>query len=540
MIDIELPLKKRSRLYRFFEIVPGVMSYSIIVLVGVLSFFSPFLATIYLLIIIITMAVKACGIAFHSVAGYRKLIRAQSTDWSDRLRDLEDPISAFTRLDTALEKTRQEPTVHYENLRLVAAQPDAYMKPSEVMNVVIMAAYNEPFEVIDASIGHLASIYEKSSLQMVFVLAYEERGGLDIERTSERLEEKYAKSFSAFHRIKHPDGLKDEVIGKGANISYAGKQLEKRFMKEGVNFNNVIITTLDTDNKPYSSYFEYVTYEFIVRPNRKQLSFQPISLYFSNIWDAPAPMRIIAIGNSFWTITSAVRPHMLRNFAAHSQPMEALREMNYWSTRSIVEDGHQYWRSYFFFGGNYEVIPIYVPIYQDAVVAKDLKTTLKAQFVQLRRWGYGVSDIPYVAVRLFSRTRNVPFWPAFARFLRLVDSHVSLAAIAIVVAIGGWVPLAINPDAQSSIIAHNLPGAIGQIQFVAMVGLCITIILTVRLLPPRPPRYGRRRTIGMVAQWVLMPFTAIGYSAAASLNAQTHLLLGRYLTKFDVTEKTKR
>ncbi len=540
MIDIELPLKKRSRLYRFFEIVPGVMSYSIIVLVGVLSFFSPFLATIYLLIIIITMAVKACGIAFHSVAGYRKLIRAQSTDWSDRLRDLEDPISAFTRLDTALEKTRQEPTVHYENLRLVAAQPDAYMKPSEVMNVVIMAAYNEPFEVIDASIGHLASIYEKSSLQMVFVLAYEERGGLDIERTSERLEEKYAKSFSAFHRIKHPDGLKDEVIGKGANISYAGKQLEKRFMKEGVNFNNVIITTLDTDNKPYSSYFEYVTYEFIVRPNRKQLSFQPISLYFSNIWDAPAPMRIIAIGNSFWTITSAVRPHMLRNFAAHSQPMEALREMNYWSTRSIVEDGHQYWRSYFFFGGNYEVIPIYVPIYQDAVVAKDLKTTLKAQFVQLRRWGYGVSDIPYVAVRLFSRTRNVSFWPAFARFLRLVDSHVSLAAIAIVVAIGGWVPLAINPDAQSSIIAHNLPGAIGQIQFVAMVGLCITIILTVRLLPPRPPRYGRRRTIGMVAQWVLMPFTAIGYSAAASLNAQTHLLLGRYLTKFDVTEKTKR
>ena len=42
----------------------------------------------------------------------------------------------------------------------------------------------------------------------------------------------------------------------------------------------------------------------------------------------------------------------------------------------------------------------------------------------------------------------------------------------------------------------------------------------------------------MVLQWALMPVIAIVYSSMASYNAQTHLLLGKYLDKFDVTEKT--
>jgi hypothetical protein len=110
-----------------------------------------------------------------------------------------------------------------------------------------------------------------------------------------------------------------------------------------------------------------VAYKYAVTPNRERLSYQPVALYFGNIWDAPAPMRVLATGNSFWTIIGSMRPHALRNFAAHSQPLSALVSMDFWSKRSIVEDGHQYWRSYFYFKGDYSVMPIHVPVYQDAV-----------------------------------------------------------------------------------------------------------------------------------------------------------------------------
>ena len=248
-------------------------------------------------------------------------------------------------------------------------------------------------------------------------------------------------------------------------------------------------------------------------------------------------MRVVATGNSFWNIISSMRPYSLRNFASHSQGMAALEQMDFWSVRTIVEDGHQYWRSYFHFDGDYSVVPIYAPIYQDAVLTEKYTKTLKAQFVQLRRWAYGASDIAYVATRIFSRKRTVPFWPATARLLRLIDGHVTLAALPLIVAFGAWVPLFLNDEAARSIVAHELPVIVSRIQQVALVGLLITVFLSFKMLPPRPERYKRHRSVFMLAQWVLMPVTAIVYTASSAFYSQTRLLLGKYLDKFDVTEK---
>ncbi len=537
-IDLELPLKKRTKLYRLFEMVPAFISYGMLVLLVVLSIINPLLAAVYLLALIVTMIVKAVVMAVHSIAGHRRLTRAQRIDWRGRLEQLEHPEQAYERIIDA-ESTGFDYQVHKDNLRLVAADADDFPKPSQIYNAIIIAAYNEPYEVIAPTFQSLLdTTYDNK--RMVVVFAYEERGGDGIKHTAERLEREYGDKFHHFMSVMHPADLPNEVIGKGPNITYAAKRLEEWVHDQEIDYDDIIITTLDCDNKPHATYFDYLTYEYIVHPNRKHLSYQPVALYFGNIWDAPAPMRVIATGNSFWTIVSSMRPHSLRNFAAHSQPMSALAEMDYWSKRSIVEDGHQYWRSYFYFAGNYSVIPLHVPVYQDAVLADSLKKTLITQFKQLRRWGYGASDIPYVAVRIFTKRRNVPFLASLGRFFRLVDSHVTLATIAILVALGGWVPLLISPEASRDIAAHNLPEAISYLQRGAMVGLFVTILLSLKLLPPRPARYKRTRTVGMVLQWVLMPLTAILYSAFASLNAQTHLMLGKYLDTFDVTEKATR
>jgi hypothetical protein len=535
MIDLELPLSKRTKFYRFFEILPAILSYGMLVLLIVLSFVNPLWAAIYLLLLIITVFIKSIGIAFHTVKGHSRLVRAQRVDWHARLLELEAPSDSYETIKN-VQSSGYDYSIHKENLRLMAADEAAFPKPSALYHAVMIAAYNEAYDVIQPTIESVRnSTYNNE--QIILFLAYEERGGPEIEATAKRLQKEYKDTFYSFQIVKHPKDLPDELVGKGPNITYAGYELQKWCDKEKIAYDRVIVTTLDSDNRPYPSYFDYVAYEYIAQPDRKYLSYQPIALYFGNIWDAPAPMRVIATGNSFWTIISSMRPHTLRNFAAHSQPLSALVEMNFWSKRSVVEDGHQYWRSYFYFGGNYSVLPIHVPIYQDAVMADTLKKTLIAQFKQLRRWGYGVSDIPYVATRIFTKRRNVPFFEGFARFARLVDSHITLATMAILITFGGWVPLIINPEASRNIAAHSLPTVISYIQQVAMVGLFITILLMLKMLPSRPARYKRHRTVLMVLQWVLMPVTSICYSAVASLNAQTHLMLGKYLDKFDVTDK---
>lgn len=535
MTNLEIPLTKRTKSYRFFEMLPAILSYGMLLLLVVLSLIDPLYAGIYLLLLIITVLVKATGIATHTIQGRNRMDAAQNINWRARLEQLEDPVASAKAVQNS-HSSEFGFEAHCENLEMIAAVPDKYPKPSSLYNAVIIAAYNEAYEVLEPTIQSVIdTTYDKDHL--ILVLAYEERGGEAMHKTAQRLHKKFAKHLKAFHLVKHPHDLPDEVVGKGGNITYAGYFLKDWVKDQGIAYKDVIITTLDSDNRPHATYFDYVTYEYIVHEDRKHLSYQPISLFMNNIWDAPAPMRVVATGNSFWNIISSMRPHTLRNFASHSQPMDALVEMNFWSTRTIVEDGHQYWRSYFHFDGDYSVTPIYVPIYQDAVLSDTYRRTLKAQFIQLRRWAYGASDIPYVATRILTHRRTVPFGAGMSRLLRLIDGHVTLASISILVAVGGWVPLLLNPEASQSISAHLLPEVISGVQQVAMIGLFITVFLGFKMLPPRPARYKRHRTIWMVLQWCLMPVTAIAYSAASAYNAQTHLLLGKYLDKFDVTEK---
>ncbi|RYF29708.1 MAG: glycosyltransferase family 2 protein [Chloroflexi bacterium] len=533
--DLEIPIGKRTLQYRLFEMLPAVLSYGAIILLVILSIIDPFLAAIYLLAVIITTLVKALGIAFHTISGRNNLDHAQKVDWHHRLLSLESPKDSYSKLADATSDSFGFDR-HVRNLHQVSENPSAYPKPSELYNAIIVAAYNETLDVLDPTLQSVADT-DYNNDHLIIVLAYEERGGEAMEKTAQLLQQKYGDQFKAFHLVKHPKDLAEEVRGKGGNITYAGHYLKKWLKNQHINYSDVIVTTLDSDNRPHKTYFDYVTYEYIIRPDRKKLSYQPVSLFLNNIWDAPAPMRVVATGNSFWNIISSMRPHTLRNFASHSQPMDALVEMDFWSTRTIVEDGHQYWRSYFHFDGDYSVVPIFVPIYQDAVLSDTYVKTLKAQFIQLRRWAYGASDIPYVATRLFSKRRNVSFFPGLARLIRLTDGHVTLASVSLLVAFGGWLPLLINSEASINIIAHQLPEVISHVQRVAMIGLFITVFLAFKMLPPRPARYKRRRNIFMLLQWFLMPVTAIVYSSASAFTSQTALFLGRYFDKFDVTDK---
>lgn len=535
MTSIEIPIGKRTKLYRFFEILPAFLSYGSIALLLVLSILKPFVAAIYLLLVITTIFIKSVAVAIRTIQGYNRLQSAQKVNWQDRLNDmnyLQQDGGLLDRYDNQWCNTK-----HKQLLDEMKHLPADYPKVSSIYNAVIIATYNETIETLRPTI-HAVINTTFPNEKIILVIAYEERGGEAIKNTVEILKKEFSDKFFHFQLVMHPKDLPNEVPGKGGNITYAGKYLAKWVEEKGIHEDDVIITTLDSDNRPHKEYFSYVTYEYVRNPYRLHLSFQPISLFLNNIWDAPAPMRVIATGNSFWNIISSMRPHMLRNFASHSQGLAALKGMDFWSVRTIVEDGHQFWRSFFFFEGKYRVIPIYVPIYQDAVLSKTYRHTIVAQFKQVRRWAYGASDIPYVAVRIFNKHRRVPFWNGLTYFIRLLDSHVSWACIPLLVAFGGWLPLLLNQDSSRNIVVHELPEFISIIQRIAMFGILVSVFLAFKMLPKRPKRYKRHRNVFMVIQWFLMPLTSIIFGALAAFNAQTHLALGKYLDTFDVTDKS--
>ena len=534
--DLEIPQGKRTKLYRFLEILPGAISYGAIILLFVLSLIDPVLGAIYLFALIAATLVKAVGVAYRTVQGYEVIKRAGRVDWRRRVEDLSDPHAAYERLRDDINKSYHFDE-HIENLKMMAAMGKEYPTPSKIYHVVIMAAYNEGIEVLDPSIEAVAkSTFPKDHI--IFVLAYEARGGEAIATTAKQLKKKYQGVFRDFILSEHPDNLPGEIVGKGPNLTYAGHVVAKYVEEKHLPVENIIVTSLDSDNHMAPKYLDSVAYEFITHPNRQRLSYQPVSLFTNNIWDAPAPSRVIAVSNSFFNVISTMRPHLLRNFASHSQPLQALEAMDFWSKRTIVEDGHQYWRSLFFFSGDYSVLPIRIPIYQDAVIDNTLWQTIKAQFIQVRRWYYGASDVAYVGSKLFVRKdkRIVSFWQLFPKFWRLLDGHVTLAILAPIVAFGGWVPMIMNLSSHT-MVAYNLPNIVSVVETFASIGLIVSILVSFKILPKRPAKYSKGRNILMLLQWILMPITSILYQSLAAFYSQTRLMLGLYMEKFDVTKK---
>ncbi|MDO5052118.1 MAG: hypothetical protein Q4E05_04395 [Pseudoclavibacter sp.] len=502
MSDIEIPFGRPSSAYRALEMLPGALSYGAIALLVLLSLLEPGWAAVYLLGIVGIMFLRTLVALRFLLLGVRRMGEASRTDWRARRIELERSLPPGAR---------------------------------PLRHAVIVTAYNESIEVLEPTIRSLADSGFDND-RIILVLAYEERGGTAMADTAAELRCRFDGVFGDFLLARHPEGLPGEVPGKGGNITWAGRRLQNRLDALGIPYEDVVVTTLDSDNRPHPDYLDCVACLHLRRADRVRVAYQPIALFTSNIWDAPLPSRIVASCNSLWNIMSTARPKLLRNFASHSQPMPALVEMDFWSTRTIVEDGHQYWRSYFHFDGDYEVVPVSLPVYQDAVLAEGLRRTLVAQFKQLRRWAHGASDIPYAAVRIFSRRRSVPLAGALERFLRLVDAHVSWACVPPLLMFGAWVPVLLAAEGRAAGI-ERLPQLVGIVQTVAMVGLLASILVSTRLLPPRPERYGPARSVAMVLQWAFMPLVGLVFNAASAYVAQTRLLLGRYPTGFDVTEK---
>ena len=86
--NLEIPQGKRTRSYRFFEILPGFISYGAIILLFILSWLNPVIGSIYLFIIIATTLVKAVSVAYRAVQGYNTIKIAERVDWRKRVRGL--------------------------------------------------------------------------------------------------------------------------------------------------------------------------------------------------------------------------------------------------------------------------------------------------------------------------------------------------------------------------------------------------------------------------------------------------------------------
>jgi len=498
----DLKEKKERIIYRALEILPGSLIWLTFSGMIIFSIFWPKTAAYFIIVFSAWWIFRACHFSIHLISAYLKMKKNLRTAWVEKLDKL------------------------------------AGKNWQEIYHLIIFPTYKENLEVIRESFRALiSSRYPKE--RMIVVLATEEREGEFAKQKARAILQEFGDKFFKLLITCHPERIEGEIAGKGSNTSWAGRKVKEKIIDPlEIPYEKIIVSCFDADTQVFPDYFGCLTYYYLISSRPGQTSFQPIPLYLNNFWQANFFSRLVASGNVFWQMMQQQRPEKLVTFSSHSMSFKALVEMDFWQKNVVSEDAGIFWKAFLFYDGNYKIIPLHYPVSMDCVAGKTLKQAIISQYKQQRRWAFGSEGIPYLLFG-FLKNKKIP-WPKKFRYgFLMLEGFWAWGTTAFLLLFLGRLPGLLGGEKfKDTVLAYNLPDIASNLMTLAMIGLIVCIIISTLLLTPRPKNYPRWKSLSMIAQWLFFPVTFIFFGALPSIEAQTRLMLGKYMG-FYAVEKTR-
>ncbi len=489
------------RRYRMYEMLPGISIWGTLICAVVLSFVRPLWMIYFIVLFDIYWVLKVINFSFYLLVAWRRFSHAKRTDWKDKL---------------------------YHEV------PDWNTKH----HVVFLTLFNEGWDVVETALESVcAAAYDPK--MFTIVIAGEGRMEAHYEDILQKIQTTFGACFGDIVGTCHPEGLPDEIPGKGSNLHYAEQQMTHYIDEKQWSYDDVIVTIFDIDTVCHRQYFAYLTYLYATHPNPTRSSYQPIAVYNNNMWESQAMLRIMAFGTTFWMLTSLARQDALVTFSSHSMSFRALVDAGYHDKRIVSEDSRIFYQSIIAYNGDYEVTPMYLPVSMDTVRDDKWWQSMKNLYRQQRRWAWGVEHVPYLLWEFRKKGKLIPLWKKIKWVFVEWEGKWSWALVALLITILGRLPLWVAPESvRQSALFFNAPHLLQNLMNIAMLGLILSAVFSVPLLPRRPESHPRHFYIVMVLQWLLLPISLIFLSAIPAIDAVTHLMRGKYLG-FNVSQKKR-
>jgi len=508
----ELSNPSDRRLYRLLEILPGFLAWLTLALLIIFSKFAPVFTAIFIIAFDIYWLIKTVYLSVHMRSSFNRMRAQIKQNWLEKLPGLVSDAPELRRAG-------------WENL----------------YHLVILPMYNEPLSLVRESfVGLQNANYPLDKL--IVVLALEGRAGEQAQETAREIEKEFGNQFFKFLVTTHPANIAGELAGKGSNETWAAREVKQKIIDPlTIPYERVVVSVFDIDTVVHRDFFACLTWHYVTSPRPLHSSFQPIPIFTNNIWEAPAFARVFAFSTTFWQMIQQARPEQLVTFSSQSISFKALVDVDFWQVNVVSEDSRIFWQCLLYYDGDWRTVPMYFPVYMDANVAPTFWQTIKNQYKQIQRWHYGIENNPYFLFG-FLKNKAIPFKTKWSLSFTMIEKAHSSSTNALVIFLLGWLPLILGGTAfSSSILAYNLPRITSTIMNLAMIGLITSAAISIFLLPPRPVHYGRYRVVWMALQWILFPINFIFFGTVPALDAQTRLMLGKYMG-FWVTpkERTKK
>lgn len=538
LVSAEGPMPTRSAYLRqrAFECIPTVLLLLTIFFPLLLWALSVELAFVVLCGYLIYLAVLSIDMAIRQVTELQRMRNAKRVDWQARLNSLLSPYQRLDELNRLAGLTRRDKDERSGLLSRVSDQeaPD----PRKLWHLVVVPIASEDSEVIRPTLDALlCANYPPDRLAVC--LSFEARCRIWTDDAIDALLTPYEARFGMLLRLRHPDGLPGEAQVKGANISWATKRARKALHAAGVADVDVVVSAFDCDTRASADYFSVLAWTYLTDPKRHVNCYQPILLFHNNVWEVPAVSRLVGYLATMWNMGDATRRGKTQIFASHAIGMEALVCVDFWATNVVPDDSRQHWRLYYGTDGQSITQPLHVPLYLDAVQHHGFVKTLIEQYLQIRRWSYGVSDFPYIMKQNFANSR-ILLRRRGLQTVRQLSSFHKRAATPILLLVAGQIIGQIEKGNVPNVSILTATANLIQSWAAAawLVSMIVAMVISLILLPERPRHRSPLIYLKLGAEWLLVPVVLPVFFSLPTLEVYLRLPLRRYLG-FRVTVKSR-
>lgn len=488
---------------RALEIFPGLLTWTLLLAPAWITLLfasnGAFLVAIGILIFDLYWFFRSFYLVMTVTGTYRHLKRDMAIDWLERC---------------------------HETYSEGATDPLSYY------HLCIIPTYTEPYRVLERTVQAIADANYPAHLKLVGVITrVTDKNGWE---NVAKLREKFGHEFGGFYHIKDP--MEPPLVpGKSAAMNWGGRDMVKRLTAEGYDLRRIIVTDLDSDYKVHREYFPWLSFHHAREHQREYTIWQPVPFFHNNYWEVPLAVRMMSTAGHQAQMFLHSQPRRLVPFSSYSCSLKFVHDVGYWDKDVIPEDSRFYWKAFFTYGAKLQMKPCYLPIYGDCPQSKDYAATHLSQYNQIKRWSWGVTDVPYVLKRVF-KYKQIPLRLRLYKTMNLILNHLNWVFLPFLLMFGASMPVTASLDFSLTDIGHNL----GLYSEIILTGALATVLILAfienRLLPPKPDSWGKWRKRAVNLQFVTYPVVGLVFSVIPALESHTRLLLGKYL-EYRVTEK---
>jgi len=489
-------IKNEKKVIRFFEILPGFISWSLIIFPIWGSLVIPVAVAYYIIAFDVYWLYRSIWSSVFSLVAHYRIKAAQVFDWLNEAR--------------------------------------SFLDWDRVHHIVVIPTYKEPMYILRRTLTGLKNqTFPKKNLTIV--VSFEEREGKSAKEKGSKIKNEFGKIFGNLIITYHPD-LPGEVKGKSSNTAWGAQVAKKKLIdKQKQNINYATITSNDADAILHKQYFSYLTFKFLDDPHRYEKLWQSSIQFYNNIWRLPAVTRAFNRMSSVVQTGILMRKDRLMSFSTYSISLKLVDKIGYWDTDVIPEDYRMFFKAYYKTKGKLEVEPIFLPTFCDAAEADGFWPTMKNQYEQIKRWAWGVSDDAYITFKWLT-VKGMPFWEKTVRSTYVVKDHVLWPVSWFAITLGANIPPLLNKEFNRTIIGKTLPQVSSGILTLTLVALLIIIFIDWQQKPKPTEKISWWKKALSPFEFVLLPLVGFFFTALPGLDAHTRLMLGRYL-EYRVTEK---